>query len=1328
MDAHQEFHNLARRLKPDQQISAKRYWVGILHHDISPDDVSSEADFLWIKAHSRITVQTIEDQYIQRYPSIEIVLKFAYYIPPKSATLPDLDYWNDKIIIFRAVELTSPEAHVGFREPLQPVNRQAVARPSMPPSNSVKPEPKPLAETQPLLQSVLENLQAPTLSTSSNGLGSRASISPIVPEKPQDENDAFGPIGRLPPYSDSDGNTPVYELSIPKTKSTSTKSLTPVSTPKSLGLLVKAEPDRGTPPAPYSCGLNESSQDPPMMESSFDNPGPQPEDGRPKNENLLELMAETSPEKLEAGVRKGLDILNTLKARLMAYEGSGVDAQQWLKSIENLQKQAVQKQTVVGVVGNTGAGKSSVINALLDEERLVPTNCMRACTAVVTEMSWNDSKKRNSKYRAEIEFITRQDWEKELDTLLKDLLDSNGEVSRECRDQDSESGIAWAKFKAVYPQKTKEMLAKSDVKSLMQDKSLLNILGTTKKISEADPEPFYRRLQTYVDSKEKVTGKEPKEKKKKEKRKMEFWPLIKVVKIYAKSPALSTGAVIVDLPGVHDSNAARAAVAQGYMKQCTGLWIVAPINRAVDDKAAKSLLGESFKRQLKYDGTYSNVTFICSKTDDISITEASDSLGLNEQIYEFDDQKIETEKQISSLQNNIKELRESKEVYKDIIDDADDEQEIWEKLRDEVDDGKTAYAPKPKSEKRKRGFSEEKQRKRRQRSGSGSGFGSESDGSDTEASDELGSEGDDRGAPLTAEQIRSKLEEIKNTKKNARRERQDLEQKIKDTRKEIEVLKQKEATIIAEMSAICIAGRNQYSKGAIQQDFAAGIKELDQENAIEEDEANFDPDEDIRDYDEVARSLPVFCVSSRAYQKLCGRLKKDNLVPGFKTVEETEIPQLQTHCKKLTEVGRASSCRTFLNSLSQLFNSLTLWSSNDGLGVKLTDVEKQKEAHFLEKKLQSLESGLEKAVADCVNDMKQALTENIYDKFRAAINKCVAAAPGTAGRWGAHKSMGGLFWGTYKATVRRNGVFAGASGPRDFNAELNEPITKQLATGWERAFRRRLPHVLNTYTKQSNALLTAFHQAVEARSRHNGAGIARLNMLAGQLRAYSQVFANLAAAMVEQMTTQQRDANREFTPVIGAAMETVYRICADESGKGSYKRMKDTMVSYVDKERHTMFFRATEAVKHRLTLMCTEIEELMSEKADEVFLQMRRDYMTTIGGAHLSQGDLMPKAERTVRRDVLDILNSADEKFRAVLEGEVKIVKEDEADQDNEEPEEEINDDNDSDTDSDAEEEIPQAESSSAVGASNSHNATVDVKMEDAPDDGTGVQPDTEEM
>ena len=37
--------------------------------------------------------------------------------------------------------------------------------------------------------------------------------------------------------------------------------------------------------------------------------------------------------------------------------------------------------------GTTGAGKSSMLNALLGEENILPTNGMRACTASVIEIS-----------------------------------------------------------------------------------------------------------------------------------------------------------------------------------------------------------------------------------------------------------------------------------------------------------------------------------------------------------------------------------------------------------------------------------------------------------------------------------------------------------------------------------------------------------------------------------------------------------------------------------------------------------------------------------------------------------------------------------------------------------------------------------------------------------------------------------------------------------------------------------------------------------------------------------------------------------------------------
>lgn len=134
-----------------------------------------------------------------------------------------------------------------------------------------------------------------------------------------------------------------------------------------------------------------------------------------------------------------------------------------------LQTQSKTTRTVVGVVGNTGAGKSSVINALLDEERLVPTNCMRACTAVVTEISWKGDEDPFNKYKAEIEFITLDDWEKELKILFNDMCDEEGSMSRDCSNSETDAGVAYAKVKAVYPQMTKEQLVNTTTSALVND-------------------------------------------------------------------------------------------------------------------------------------------------------------------------------------------------------------------------------------------------------------------------------------------------------------------------------------------------------------------------------------------------------------------------------------------------------------------------------------------------------------------------------------------------------------------------------------------------------------------------------------------------------------------------------------------------------------------------------------------------------------------------------------------------------------------------------------------------------------------------------------------
>lgn len=58
---------------------------------------------------------------------------------------------------------------------------------------------------------------------------------------------------------------------------------------------------------------------------------------------------------------------------------------------------------------------------------------MRACTAVVTEISYNSSEDPSAKYRGEIEFIEPADWEKDLKLSLAELKDDNGGVRNPLR-------------------------------------------------------------------------------------------------------------------------------------------------------------------------------------------------------------------------------------------------------------------------------------------------------------------------------------------------------------------------------------------------------------------------------------------------------------------------------------------------------------------------------------------------------------------------------------------------------------------------------------------------------------------------------------------------------------------------------------------------------------------------------------------------------------------------------------------------------------------------------------------------------------------------------
>lgn len=105
-------------------------------------------------------------------------------------------------------------------------------------------------------------------------------------------------------------------------------------------------------------------------DDASDNPVPRVSKAVEKS-RLQKLLGTASPEVLESEVEKAKAILGRLAKALGEQKDHSPDAQQWLQQVEGLQKQVISTPTIIGVVGNTGCGKSSTINALLDEERLV---------------------------------------------------------------------------------------------------------------------------------------------------------------------------------------------------------------------------------------------------------------------------------------------------------------------------------------------------------------------------------------------------------------------------------------------------------------------------------------------------------------------------------------------------------------------------------------------------------------------------------------------------------------------------------------------------------------------------------------------------------------------------------------------------------------------------------------------------------------------------------------------------------------------------------------------------------------------------------------------
>ncbi|KAL1255206.1 hypothetical protein QQF64_013267 [Cirrhinus molitorella] len=255
-----------------------------------------------------------------------------------------------------------------------------------------------------------------------------------------------------------------------------------------------------------------------------------------------------------------------------------------------------RKKATIGIIGRTGEGKSSLLSAILGEKDLLPSGCFGACTSVVTQVEANLN---DSNYAAEIELISKEEWEKELKDLFRDIQDESDDRNEDLIE------IAEEKIIALYgddaDQKTLEELKKDEKYAEIE-----NLLSNSKKtISNSDVSEFASDVARFIQHSKSSPG-------------GWYWPLVKSVKI--KIPdchELLEHIVIVDIPGSGDCNKTRDDLWKSKLRECSSVWIVSGINRASDDKDPWGILKHCIE-ELGPGGECKHINFVCTKTDDIN--------------------------------------------------------------------------------------------------------------------------------------------------------------------------------------------------------------------------------------------------------------------------------------------------------------------------------------------------------------------------------------------------------------------------------------------------------------------------------------------------------------------------------------------------------------------------------------------------------------------------------------------------------------------------------------------------------------------------------------
>ncbi|XP_004682590.1 PREDICTED: nuclear GTPase SLIP-GC [Condylura cristata] len=260
----------------------------------------------------------------------------------------------------------------------------------------------------------------------------------------------------------------------------------------------------------------------------------------------------------------------------------------------------------IGLLGSSGAGKSSLINALIQQEVFLPVSGESTRPSCIVQVSAS----RREQYEAKIHLLSDQEWKEELKNLTKFLHrpEELGGEEEAAWGRDEAADALW-KLRALYGRGAErrgfEELLRAKPKGKIPTSRTITLKADEAAELSLKLDPYIRTPRRGWEGQATET---------------QIWPLIKYVEVtLPKSELIPEGVVLVDIPGAGDFNSKRDEMWKKTIDKCSVIWVVSDTESVSGGRAHEALLHEGIKACQR--GFCSDVALVVTKTDELPLPE-----------------------------------------------------------------------------------------------------------------------------------------------------------------------------------------------------------------------------------------------------------------------------------------------------------------------------------------------------------------------------------------------------------------------------------------------------------------------------------------------------------------------------------------------------------------------------------------------------------------------------------------------------------------------------------------------------------------------------------